>query len=32
LRIDADDGELAVDFDGREVTYGFGGLDKLVLR
>ena len=24
-------GELRVDFDGREVTYGFGELDELVL-
>jgi exodeoxyribonuclease V alpha subunit len=30
-RIDMDEGELAVDFDGREVTYGFGELDELVL-
>ena len=30
-RIDAEEGELAVDFDGREVTYGFGELDELVL-
>ena len=30
-RIDEDDGELAVDFDGREVTYGCGELDELVL-
>jgi len=29
--IDIEDGELAVDFDGREVTYGFGELDELVL-
>ena len=30
-RIDAEEGELAVDFDSREVTYGFGELDELVL-
>src|SRR5262249_11589199 len=30
-RIDIEEGELAVDFDGREVTYGFGELDELVL-
>ena len=30
-RIDAEDGELAVDFDGREVAYGFSELDELVL-
>jgi len=30
-RIDVEEGELAVDFDGREVTYGFGELDELVL-
>ncbi len=30
-RIDAEEGELAADFDGREVTYGFGELDELVL-
>ena len=30
-RIDMEEGELAVDFDGREVTYGFGELDELVL-
>jgi exodeoxyribonuclease V alpha subunit len=30
-RIDIDEGELAVDFDGREVIYGFGELDELVL-
>src|SRR5690349_368091 len=29
-RIDQE-GELHVDFDGREVTYGFGELDELVL-
>ena len=29
--IDMDEGELSVDFDGREVTYGFGELDELVL-
>jgi len=30
-RIDMEEGELHVDFDGREVTYGFGDLDELVL-
>src|SRR5215469_14900898 len=30
-RIDVEEGELHVDFDGREVTYGFGELDELVL-
>jgi exodeoxyribonuclease V alpha subunit len=30
-RIDMEEGELAVDFDGREITYGFGELDELVL-
>ena len=30
-RIDIEEGELHVDFDGREVTYGFGELDELVL-
>ena len=30
-RIDAEEGELAVDFEGREVAYGFGELDELVL-
>jgi exodeoxyribonuclease V alpha subunit len=29
--IDMDEGELVVDFDGREVTYSFGELDELVL-
>jgi exodeoxyribonuclease V alpha subunit len=29
--IDIEEGELKVDFDGREVTYGFGELDELVL-
>ena len=29
--IDMEEGELSVDFDGREVTYGFGELDELVL-
>jgi hypothetical protein len=27
---DMEKGELAVDFDGREVTYGFGELDELL--
>jgi exodeoxyribonuclease V alpha subunit len=30
-RIDMDEGELTVDFDGRGVIYGFGELDELVL-
>ena len=30
-RIDVEEGELAVGFDDREVTYGFGELDELVL-
>ncbi len=30
-RIDADEGTLTVDFDGRNVEYGFGELDELVL-
>jgi len=30
-RLDAEEGELAVDFDGREVAYAFGELDELVL-
>ena len=30
-RIDIEEGELAVDFGGRNVTYGFGELDELVL-
>jgi exodeoxyribonuclease V alpha subunit len=30
-RIDMEEGELTVDFDGREVTYGSGELDELVL-
>ena len=30
-RIDMEEGELRADFDGREVTYGFGELDELVL-
>jgi exodeoxyribonuclease V alpha subunit len=30
-RIDTEEGELSVDFDGREVLYGFGELDELVL-
>ena len=30
-RIDMEEGELCVDFDGREVIYGFGELDELVL-
>jgi exodeoxyribonuclease V alpha subunit len=30
-RIDMEEGELVVDFEGREVTYGFGELDELVL-
>ncbi len=30
-RIDIEEGELHVDFDGHEITYGFGELDELVL-
>jgi exodeoxyribonuclease V alpha subunit len=30
-RIDAEEGELVAEFDGREVAYGFGELDELVL-
>src|SRR5271166_2434936 len=30
-RVDMEEGELAVDFDGREVVYGFSELDELVL-
>jgi exodeoxyribonuclease V alpha subunit len=30
-RIDMEEGEIAVDFEGREVVYGFGELDELVL-
>ena len=30
-RIEMEEGELSVDFGGREVTYGFGELDELVL-
>ena len=30
-RIDQEEGELVVAFDGREVSYGFGELDELVL-
>ena len=30
-RIEMEEGELSVDFEGREVTYGFGELDELVL-
>jgi exodeoxyribonuclease V alpha subunit len=30
-RIDMEEGELSVDFEGREVVYGFGELDELVL-
>ena len=30
-RIDIEEGELSVDFDGRDVNYGFGELDELVL-
>ena len=29
-RIDVEDGELSIDFDGRDVIYGFGELDELV--
>ncbi len=31
VRVDADEGELVAGFDGREVAYGFGELDELVL-
>jgi exodeoxyribonuclease V alpha subunit len=30
-RIDMEEGDLGVDFDGREITYSFGELDELVL-
>jgi exodeoxyribonuclease V alpha subunit len=30
-RIDQEEGELVVTFDGRDVSYGFGELDELVL-
>jgi exodeoxyribonuclease V alpha subunit len=30
-RIDVEEGELTVDFDGRDVIYGFGEIDELVL-
>ena len=30
-RIDMEEGEITVDFEGREVVYGFGELDELVL-
>jgi exodeoxyribonuclease V alpha subunit len=30
-RIDMEEGELTVDFDGRDLTHGFGELDELVL-
>jgi ATP-dependent exoDNAse (exonuclease V) alpha subunit len=30
-RVDMEDGEITVDFEGREVVYGFGELDELVL-
>jgi len=30
-RMDMEEGELAVDFEGREVSYGFGELDELAL-
>jgi exodeoxyribonuclease V alpha subunit len=30
-RVDAEKGELVVDFEGRDVAYGFGELDELVL-
>jgi exodeoxyribonuclease V alpha subunit len=30
-KIDTEEGELVAIFDGREVTYGFGELDELVL-
>ena len=31
VRVDTDEGELVAEFDGHEVTYGFGELDELVL-
>jgi exodeoxyribonuclease V alpha subunit len=31
LRIDLEEGELHVDFDGRDIAYSFGELDELVL-
>ena len=31
VRVDADEGELVAEFDGREVAYGFGELDELAL-
>ncbi len=31
VRVDAEEGELVATFDGREVAYGFGELDELVL-
>jgi exodeoxyribonuclease V alpha subunit len=31
MGIDMEEGELSIDFDGREVIYGFGELDELVL-
>jgi exodeoxyribonuclease V alpha subunit len=30
-RIDLEEGELVVDFEGREIAYGFGELDELVM-
>jgi exodeoxyribonuclease V alpha subunit len=30
-RIDMEEGELVADFDTREISYGFGELDELVL-
>ena len=30
-RVDVQEGELVVDFDGRDIAYGFGELDELVL-
>jgi exodeoxyribonuclease V alpha subunit len=30
-RMDVEEGELVADFDGRDVIYGFGELDELVL-
>jgi exodeoxyribonuclease V alpha subunit len=30
-RVEAEEGELTVSFDGREISYGFGELDELVL-
>ncbi len=31
VRVDEDEGDLVAEFDGREVAYGFGELDQIVL-